>query len=89
MEATIDRPAAVYTDTIGAAAILCVAPKTLRNWASLGAGPDVFRLNGATRPAGPLGQAPRVGWVGPRRGRPGGLRYAARISELRPPDIWR
>lgn len=49
METTIDRPVAVYTDTAGAATILCVAPKTLRNWASLGAGPEVFRLNGATR----------------------------------------
>jgi hypothetical protein len=49
MTTTFIAPAASYTDAIGAALILGIAPKTLRNWASLKTGPPVFRFGGSAR----------------------------------------
>ncbi len=48
--AIMAAPAApTYTDVVGAARILSVAPKTLRNWASLRSGPPIYRFGGALR----------------------------------------
>ena len=41
--------AAAFTDAAGVAAILGIAEKTVRNWASLRSGPPQYRFGGAAR----------------------------------------
>lgn len=46
---TVDTAAAAYVDAADVAAILGIAEKTVRNWASLRSGPPQYRFGGAAR----------------------------------------